>query len=426
MTYQFDRQFAQQMDEQDALRSFRQRFQFPNALGQDVIYYTGNSLGLMPLEAGTAVNAQLDKWGTQAVEGHFTGDDAWFNFHKRTKKGLAYLVGAKESEVVLMNGLTNNLHLLMVSFYRPVPGRYKILLESKAFPSDHYVAESQLRYHGFSPKDGIVEVEPDKGHIISTQKILETIDRHADELALLMLSGINYYTGQRFDMERITAYAREKGITVGWDLAHAAGNVELELHDWGADFAAWCTYKYLNSGPGAPSGLFVHERHQNDPDLPRFAGWWGYDQATRFQMEPGFKPMTGADGWQQSNGPVLAMAAVEPAVNMFCEAGKEKLFAKRDRLTGYLEFVLHRWKEKYNLDQVALLTPEDPRERGSQLSVYVGDLGKSLFDGLMERQVITDWREPGVMRFAPTPMYNSFTDVYRTGVILDEYMDSRI
>lgn len=426
MHFEWSEDFARSLDSKDELASFQNEFEYPELNGRKAIYYTGNSLGLMPKKARAAVENELHKWSTQAVEGHFTGEDQWFNIHKRAKKGFAYMMGAKEDEVVLMNTLTTNLHLLMVSFFQPNGRKTKIVIEGKAFPSDQYVVESQLKFHGLNPSENLIELQAtDASGYISTESILETIENNHEEIALLMLSGINYYTGQRFDMKTITQKAKEYGITVGWDLAHAAGNVELELHDWGVDFASWCTYKYMNSGPGAPSGVFVHEQHAKNNNLPRFAGWWGYDQETRFMMGPGFKPMYGADGWQQSNGPAIAMCTVDTSLELFMSATREKLFSKRDQLTAYLEWLIEQIIMKYDLKQVAVITPSNKNERGSQLSVEFLGEGKKLFNYLMEHSILVDWREPGVIRFAPVPLYNSFLDVWKTAQVLATYFEQR-
>ncbi|TXC81792.1 kynureninase [Luteibaculum oceani] len=424
MSFEFSADFAKKMDASDPLLDFRSEFEFPQHEGKNVLYFTGNSLGLMPKKARAAVESELNNWSQLAVEGHFKGDNPWFHYHKLTKQGSAYMVGAEEEEVVVMNGLTVNLHLMMVSFYQPTAKRFKIICEEKAFPSDQYVFETQAKFHGFNPEEAIIEVGPREGETyIREEDIISTIKEHGDEVALVLFGGINYYTGQRFDIKEITRVGQEVGAKVGWDLAHAAGNIELELHKWNVDFACWCTYKYLNSGPGAQSGVFVHKRYANDHTLNRFAGWWGYDQATRFRMEKNFVPMKGADGWQLSNGPILAFAPHKCALEQFMRAQKENLFAKRDKLTGYLEFILEELASKYPDFGFKILTPKNPKQRGSQISLYVENRGKEIFDYLIDNGVIPDWREPNVLRFAPVPMYNSFEDVYQLGSLMREVLE---
>jgi kynureninase len=421
MQYENTIEFAGEMDQKDPLRSFRQQFNFPKHKGHEVAYFTGNSLGLQPKGAVLAVQKELENWGNLAVEGHFYAEEPWIDYHKLFKKNSAMLAGCKDSEVVVMNGLTLNLHLLMVSFYRPSGKRYKILCEEKAFPSDQYVLETQVRFHGFDPEDAIVEVGPRPGNtLIEEEDIINKINELGDELALVMMGGVNYYTGQVFDIPGITAAGRKAGAVVGWDLAHAYGNIELKLHDWNVDFAAWCTYKYLNSGPGSLSGIFVHDRYANDASLPRFAGWWGYDQATRFKMEKGFVPMYGADGWQLSNGPILAQAAHKVALELFAQAGFQRCCEKRDMLTGYLEYIIDEISAAAVNSKLTILTPRDKKKRGCQLSIFIEGEGRKIFDHLMNNGVIVDWREPNVIRMAPVPLYNSFEDVRRAGEVLKE------
>ena len=417
--YQNTLEFAQSKDQSDPLKEFRNEFNFPKVNGKQVIYFTGNSLGLQPKKSAEAVEKELTNWAELAVEGHFYAETPWWDYHKIHKEISADLVGAKESEVVVMNTLSVNIHLLMVSFYRPTQERYKILCEAKAFPSDQYILETQAKHHGFDPDETIIEVGPrEEEHLLRTEDFLQAIEDHGDELALLMIGGVNYYTGQRLDMQTITAAAKAKGIVVGWDLAHAAGNVELELHNWDVDFASWCTYKYLNSGPGSLSGVFVHEKHGTNPELNRFAGWWGYDQDTRFLMEKGFKPMKGADGWQLSNAPILGIAPHLPALEQFQRAGKKNLFAKRDDITAYLEFVLGCISEESESVSFEVLTPKNPAERGTQLSVFIHGKGREVFEYLMKEGVIVDWREPNVIRCAPVPLYTSYEDIFRFGQVL--------
>jgi kynureninase len=414
--------FAQKMDEQDVLKSFRNKFHFPNFHEKTVRYFTGNSLGLQPKTAATYIQEELNDWAKYGVEGHFMAKRPWFSYHENLTEMAADIVGAKPIEVVITHSLTTNLHLLMVSFYRPEGKRKKILCEAKAFPSDQYALESQVRFHGLDPKTDLVEVGPRPGEqLIREEDILAKIAEFGDELALVMIGGVNYYTGQLFDMEKITLAGQAVGAIVGFDLAHAAGNINLKLHDWGVDFAAWCGYKYLNSSPGGVSGLFVHERHANRPELPRFAGWWGHDKDSRFLMEPGFKPMQGAEGWQLSNAPVLGMAAHLASLEIFKEAGMDRIGAKRDIMTAYLEFVINDISEK-NKDRCIfeLITPSDKTKRGAQLSIMAKGQGKALFDALSCLGVVADWREPNVIRVAPAPLYNSFEDCYWFGQLLEQ------
>jgi kynureninase len=409
--------FAQKLDQEDPLRSFREKFVFPQHNGEPVLYFCGNSLGLQPIAVRDAVNAELDHWGEHAVEGHFRGEKPWMYYHKFLTEATARLVGALPHEVVVMNTLSVNLHLMMVSFYRPSGKRYKIIMEAGAFPSDQYAVESQVRFHGFEPADAIVEVAPREGEeTLRTADILETISRHGNETALVLFSGVQYYTGQFFDLKAITEAAHRAGAHAGFDLAHTAGNLPLELHEWGPDFAVWCSYKYLNSGPGGPSGVFVHERHANSPELPRFAGWWGHDEDSRFRMEKGFRPMHGAAGWQLSNAQILSFAAHLASLNLFDEAGMNRLRVKSLLLTAYLEYTLTSARDR-GLD-FRIITPNESNSRGCQLSLLTGPEGRALFDRLTGQGVVTDWREPNVIRFAPVPFYNSFTDIWKLGKLL--------
>lgn len=422
MSYKNSLEFAREMDANDPLRDFRNQFHFPDFHEKEIVYFTGNSLGLQPKRTSEYIRKELDDWAKYGVEGHFMAEKPWFSYHEFLTDKAAQIVGARPEEVVVMHSLTTNLHLLMVSFYRPEGNRTKILCEAKAFPSDAYALESQLKFHGLDLKEHLIEVAPREGeHLIREEDILSAIDEAGDTLAMVMIGGVNYYTGQLFDMKKITEAGHVVGATVGFDLAHAAGNVNLELHDWGLDFAAWCGYKYLNSSPGGVSGMFVHERHANNPELPRFAGWWGYDKETRFQMEPGFKPMYGAEGWQLSNAPVLGMAAHLASLDIFEEAGMDRIGEKRDKLTGFLEFVIDDISER-NTDRCTfeIVTPRDKSKRGAQLSILAHGQGRALFDALTEQGVIADWREPNVIRIAPAPLYNSFEDCYRFGQCLEQ------
>lgn len=413
MNFEITPQFAQERDRRDPLRPFRDQFHLPQHEGNDAVYFTGNSLGLQPKSTAARIAEELEDWARWGVEGHTEARRPWLKYHEFFSEGLAELVGAKPTEVVAMNGLTVNLHLLMVSFYRPTAERRKIICEAKAFPSDQYVIQSQLRFHGCDPKTDRIEISPEPGaHLIDESQIYAVLDAHAHEAALLLIGGVNYYTGQVFDMEGITAYARERGVTVGWDLAHAAGNVELRLHEWGVDFAAWCSYKYLNSGPGAVSGCFIHERHHTNPSIPRFEGWWGTNKERRFLMEPEFDAIQSAEAWQLSNAPVLSMTPLLSSLELFAQAGLERLRAKRDELTAYLEWVIQEVGREAG-DAFEIITPSERSRRGSQLSVLLHGRGREVFDYLQQNGVIADWREPNVIRMAPVPMYNSFEDVQR-------------
>lgn len=419
MIFENTREFAQNLDAKDELRNYREEFYFPKVNGKQVIYFTGNSLGLQPKRTKAYVDEVMNDWANLAVEGHFYADKPWWDYQERFAAPLSEIVGAKPSEVGVMNTLTVNLHLLMVSFYNPTPKKYKIICEEKAFPSDQYMFQSQVKFHGFDPKDAIVEIKRREGEAnIRLEDILAKIDEVGSELALVLIGGVNYYTGQVFDMKTITAAGQKHGAYVGWDLAHAAGNIKLELHDWNVDFAAWCSYKYMNSGPGNASGFFVHEKHHNDKELKRFAGWYGHNKERRFKMEPDFDPVHGADGWQVSNLPILSLAPYLASVEMFAEVGMDKLITKRNLITSYLEFILHEIDKELEGADFEILTPSNQEERGCQLSVYLHGQGRELFDRLMKNGVITDWREPNVIRLAPAPFYCSFEDMYEFGQIL--------
>lgn len=423
MDFEFSENFALNLDAQDNLSSLRNEFIFPQHDGKNAIYFTGNSLGLQPKSAKAAIQQDLDDWGKYGVEGHFEAKNPWFAYHEMFAGPLARLVGAKEEEVVAMNGLTTNLHLMMVSFYQPKGDRYKILCESKAFPSDQYALESQVRFHGYNPDDAIIEISPREGeHTLREEDILSALDENKDSIALMMIGGVNYYTGQLFNMKDLTAAAHKIGALVGWDLAHAAGNVPLQLHDWNVDFACWCSYKYLNSGPGSISGCFVHEVHCKNSELNRFAGWWGHDKDSRFLMEKGFKPMPTAESWQLSNAPVLAMAVHKASLDIFDKVGIQKLRERSERLTAYLEFVIEQ-VSKNSSGGFEIITPRNPKNRGAQLSILAHGYGRPLFDRLTQLGVIADWREPNVIRIAPTPLYNSFADCYYFGAKLKQAID---
>ncbi len=421
MTYQPSLSFAQQLDRSDPLRRFRDDFLFPQHDGRPVIYFCGNSLGLQPKAARQALEEELEQWRSEGVEGWFRGKRPWLPYHEYLAPTLAEVVGAQPEEVIVMNTLTVNLHLLMVSFYRPTRARYKIIMEAGAFPSDQYAVESQVRFHGFDPQQAIVEVAPRPGeHLLRTEDIVATIERHGAGTALLLFGGINYYTGQWYDLPAIAAAGRRAGAVVGYDLAHAAGNVPLQLHDWDVDFAVWCSYKYMNSGPGGPGGAFIHQRHHDNHDLPRFAGWWGYRAADRFEMTKGFVPEQGAAGWQVSTATVFNYAVHRVSLQPFAEAGMAALREKSLALTGYLEFLLGQLNEKEQRFEV--ITPRDAAARGCQLSILTGAAGRALFDYLSAQGVICDWREPNVIRVAPAPLYNSFEDVFRFADLLEKFV----
>lgn len=404
--------FAQRLDQADPLRSYRDRFYIPERDGKPIIYFCGNSLGLQPKTVRQALDRELDNWQQHGVEGWFEGENPWLTVHQRCKEPLAQIVGAQPSGVCPMNNLTVNMHLLLTSFYQPRAGRTRILTIGGDFPSDQYALETHLQTRGLAPADALIEVFPRTSEYTwRTEDILNAIEEHRDSLALVMMSGLHYYTGQVFDMASIAQKAREHGIPVGFDLAHAVGNVPLQLHDWGVDFAFWCSYKYLNSGPGGVSGIFVHEKHHKTA-LPRLAGWWGYDEARRFGMTKGFVPMPGADGWQLSTPTVLAMAVHHAALQLTAEAGMAALRQKSERLTGFLEFVLRQSGQV-----MEIMTPVNPAERGCQLSLLVKNDGKTVFDRLTEQGIIGDWREPNCIRLAPTPLYNTFEEVWRVGQV---------
>ena len=409
--------FAQAQDQADPLNKFRNDFLIPKRDGQEVIYLCGNSLGLQPKNTKKYINEQLNNWANLGVEGWFEGDSPWLFYHKEMQQLMAPIVGALPAEVIPMNNLSVNLHLMMVSFYSPGKKKFKIIMEGGAFPSDQYIVESQVRFHGLNPENAIVEIHPRKGEeTLRTEDILAVINEHADELALILFAGINYYNGQFFDLKAITEAGHKAGAFVGFDLAHAAGNVPVKLHEWGADFACWCTYKYMNSSPGGISGVFIHEKHFGNTQLNRFAGWWGYDENTRFKMAKGFIPQKGAEGWQLSCSPVLMMAAHKASLTMFEEAGGiEKLRAKSIKLSAYLEFILDEVNKSLGYELFKIITPKKAEERGAQLSIIASERGKEIFDKLVQKGIIGDWREPNVIRISPVPLYNTFKDIYNFG-----------
>ncbi|HRG59639.1 MAG TPA: kynureninase [Bacteroidia bacterium] len=418
-------EFAKGIDSRDSLHSFRHQFYFPMLHGKQALYFTGNSLGLQPKTTQDAILTELEDWANYGVEGHFHARNPWYSYHELLNHTAAKIVGAQDDEVVMMNQLTVNLHLLMISFYRPTPQRYKIICEAKAFPSDQYALESQVNLHGFSIDDAIIEIQPRTGeYCISHEDIYAAIEKHKNELALVIFGGVNYYTGQVFDMKTITEKAHQAGAYAGFDLAHAAGNIALELHQWDVDFACWCSYKYLNSGPGSVAGAFVHQNHHHK-NLPRLAGWWGHDKQTRFKMEKGFNPIPTAEGWQLSNAPVFSMAAHKASLALFEAAGMDKLIAKSRLLKAYTEFVITEVNEKLDAKKGSLeiITPLNEKAgdyfgSGCQVSIIAHGYGKKLFEDLLQNSVIADWREPNVIRIAPVPLYNSFEDVYRFGQVL--------
>jgi kynureninase len=411
MYHQNTLEYAQQQDKEDTLSYLREQFHIPkDKNGNDWLYFTGNSLGLQPKTTKDYINQELKDWASLGVEGHMHAENPWMSYHEFLTQSMAKIVGAKPLEVVVMNTLTTNLHLMMVSFYKPTKKRYKILIEADAFPSDKYAVESQLRHHGYDDHEGLVLWKAREGEELANYDDLEKIiEEQGDEIALIMIGGVNYYTGQFFDLKKITKLGHKNGCVVGFDCAHGAGNVELNLHDSGADFAVWCTYKYLNSGPGSLGGCFVHERHAFDKTLNRFTGWWSHNKKTRFNMRHDFDVLPGAEGWQLSNPPILSMAAIRASLDIFNEVGIENLTKKSKKLTGYFEFLINELNHK----DIKIITPSNPNERGCQLSIQVKNADKKLHQKLMEAGVITDWREPDVIRCAPVPLYRSFEDVYK-------------
>ena len=422
MHFSADEDFALQLDAEDSLRTLRERFHVPTGSdGKPFIYFVGNSLGLMPKSTKRLLEQELDDWAQFAVDAHLEGRTPWYSYHETLREPAARLVGARPHEVVCMNSLTVNLHLLMATFYRPTKSRFKILMEDPAFPSDTYAVKSQIAHHGFQPHDALILARPRAGEFtVRREEIEATLDKHGTEIALVLLAGVNFFTGQLFDIGAITSKAQQHGCTVGIDLAHAAGNVPLSLHDWNVDFAVWCSYKYLNSGPGAVAGAFVHERHALNRDLPRLAGWWGNDPATRFRMhlQPEFVPVQSADSWAVSNPPIFSMAPLRASFAIFDEAGgMETLRAKSIKLTGYLEFLLGR----IGSAAFTVITPREPAERGAQLSILAHENAKELFAALEAAGVKCDFREPNVIRAAPAPLYNTFHEVWRFAKLLRDH-----
>jgi kynureninase len=422
MKFQNNLSFAKQLDRVDPLKSFRQKFHIPKINGKTSIYFTGNSLGLQPKLTRKFVTEELDDWAKLGVDGHIHSRRPWLYYHKFSKKALAALTGAKPSEVVAMNHLTVNLHLMLTTFYRPTKTRYKIITEAGAFSSDQYAFESQVKLHGLNPEEAIIELKPRAGeHLLRTEDVIATIEKHADGLALIIIGCVQYYTGQFFNLKKITEAGHKEGAYVGFDLAHGIGNVPFNLHKDGVDFAVWCGYKYLNSGPGTVAGVFIHERHANNFELPRLAGWWGHNESERFQMKKGFKAMTGADGWQLSNFPVLPGAAQLASLEIFQQAGIKNLREKSVLLTGYLEFLLNEIQS----DFFQIITTDKKKERGCQLSIYMTKNGRKVFNVLTKAGVIADWREPSVIRVAPVPLYNTFEEVFRFTEIFKTALKSK-
>lgn len=426
MRFENTLEFAERLDEQDDLKTFRNDFYIPLVNGKECIYLTGNSLGLQPKTTQDHVLNELEDWANYGVEGHFYARNPWLSYHENFSGSLANIVGALPSEVVAMNQLTVNLHLLMVTFYRPTEKKYKIICEAKAFPSDQYALESQVRLHGFDYDKAVIEVAPRPGeHSIRTEDILDAIQLHKEELALVLFGGVNYYNGELFDIETITKAAHLAGVYAGFDLAHAAGNVALRLHDWEVDFACWCSYKYLNSGPGGVSGVYIHEKHATNPGLLRLAGWWGYKKEARFEMKKGFEAIPSAEGWQLSNAPVLSMAAHKASLEIFDKAGMEKLIVKGNLLSSYLIFILDELNNASVDPAIGIITPREATRRGCQVSMLMLRDGKRIFEALKKHGVIADWREPNVIRAAPVPLYNSFRDVFTFGSLLKQFLENK-
>ena len=421
MQYQNSLAFAKQLDQEDSLAFLRDEFHIPKVNnGKEWIYFTGNSLGLQPKTTKKYLQQELDDWANLGVEGHFEAKNPWLHYHEDLSVKMAKIVGAKPIEVTIANTLTVNLHLLMVSFYQPTKTKYKILIESDAFPSDRYAVESQLKFHGFDPLESLVEWKPRNGEtLLHIEDLEQIIQNQGDEIALLLVGGLNYYTGQFLDLKKIATIGHSKNCFVGIDLAHGAGNIQPNLHDSNVDFAAWCTYKYLNSGPGSLGGIFIHEMHAYNNELPRFAGWWNHNKKTRFNMREPFDVMEGAEGWQLSNPPILSMAAIKASLDIFDKIGMDLLREKSIRLTGFMEFLLHQ----IDSDKINIITPKNPLERGCQISIQVKNADKDLHKKLSQHHIITDWREPDVIRCTPVPMYNSFEEVYEMVSVFKKLMN---
>ena len=420
--WEFSLDCAKKLDENDGLRSYRDHFHIPNFSGKESIYFTGNSLGLQPKSVQSYIQKELDDWSKWGVEGHGNAKNPWISYHEIFIEDIKLLVGAKEKEVVVTHSLTTNLHLLLVSFYRPTKKRFKILCEKKAFPSDQYALQSQVELHGLKPKECIVEVAPRNGEkTIRNEDIISKINEIGNELALVMIGGVNYYSGQVFNMKEITKSGHEVGAYVGFDLAHGVGNIPLSLNEWDVDFAAWCSYKYLNSGPGGVSGLYINEKHVDNPNIFRLAGWWGHNKEDRFKMPDKFSPIPTAESWQLSNAPVLSMAAHKASLDLFTEVGMEKLREKSILLTNFMEFVIENIN-KSSSSNLEIITPKNINDRGCQLSIIAHGHGKELFEELSKNNIVVDWREPNVIRVAPVPFYNSFQDILAFGEVLKNYI----
>ena len=415
--------YAQQLDEEDTLKHFRDRFFIPKVNEKGAVYFTGNSLGLQPKSTKEYINVELEDWASLGVEGHVHARNPWLSYHEIFPEILSKIVGCKQDEVVVMNQLTVNLHLLMVSFYRPTKNRYKIICEAKAFPSDQYAIESQVKYHGYIPSETIVEIMPRVGeHCIHHEDILLAIEEHGSSIALVIFGGVNYYSGQVFNMAAITEAAHKVGAYAGFDLAHAVGNIPLQLHNWQVDFACWCSYKYLNSGPGGVAGIYINEKHGRDINMPRFAGWWGTNKADRFKMEPIFDPIPSAEGWQLSNAPIFLMAAHKASLDIFEEAGFNHLLSKGQQLSDFLFCILDDINSQQKEKVIEVITPRKKMEKGCQVSMLMLSRGKEIFDELINQGVIADWREPNVIRVAPIPLYNTFEDVWKFGDIIQNIL----
>ena len=426
MQFENSLSFAQSLDAADPLRKFRLEFLIPTVDGKEQIYFLGNSLGLQPKRTPLYIMQVLDEWKQYGVEAFFMGEQPWLHYHDQLVQPLAKIVGALPQEVVVMNQLTVNLHLLLISFYEPVGKRNKIICEAKAFPSDQYMLETHIRQRGLDPKAVLIEIAPrEGGELIHEDDLLENIEQHKEELALVLLGGVNYYTGQVFDMQKITEAGRKAGAKVGFDLAHAAGNIKLQLHDWDVDFACWCSYKYLNSGPGAIAGAYIHERYHTDESLPRFAGWWGYKKERRFLMEPGFDPIPTAEGWQLSTPSPVLYASHKASLEIFEEAGFDEVIRKGQALSDYLLFIIDDLNSRLAKPMIQILTPRHQNEKGCQVSMLMLQNGKAVFDALTKSGVFADWREPDVIRVAPAPLYNSFEEVWKFGEILVEACTDR-
>ncbi len=409
MRFQASRAFAEKMDDQDPLRKFRKQFYFPQHKGRKAIYFCGNSLGLQPKNTAKAIRQELKDWKNLAIGGYFSAKNPWLYYHENCKSALTAMMGCRRDEVTVMNTLTVNLHLLLLSFYKPTSERYTIIMEAGAFPSDQYAVETQVKFYGYDPATAIIEVAPRKGEkTLRTEDIVQTITANKEKLCLVLLGGINYYTGQLYDLPAITAAAHSAGAIAGFDLAHVAGNVPMELHKWDVDFAVWCSYKYLNAGPGAVSGVYINARHAGNKQARRLGGWWGNAESTRFQMKKGFVPKPGVDGWQLSTAQVFNMVALKASLEMFEKAGIKRLRKKSILLTGYLEYLLHQLTNV----QFEVITPADPLQRGAQLSLYFKKNGKAIHQALTSKGIIVDYREPGVIRVAPAPLFNTFKEVF--------------